>query len=606
MPKDAGPRAKAIPMLARRHRGGAQTVVVIGGGVSGLATAALLARRGHTVTLVEKNSSVGGRAGSLESGGFRWDTGPSWYLMPEVFEQFYSLLGMAPDDELDLARLDPAYAVWDGGADAEPIEVRSGRAEVRDLFERLEPGSAAAVDDYLDSAGETYALALRRFLYNSFGARGLASAFARRDVLAVAPRLVPLLLRSLHSFVAARFRNPTIRKILDYPAVFLGSSPYRTPALYHLMSHLDLEDGVYYPRGGFVTFVESLRRAAEREGVTILTDTVAEEIKTRTSSSVGTYSTRRPSKVTNWLRWNVPFLHTKGPQVAAAFTRTTGHGPREHFVTGVRIRTAGEPNPRVLRASAVIGAHDIQHLEQRLLNEEKRTYPQSYWDRKTPGPGALVLMLGVRGELPQLRHHNLLFASDWKGGFEAIFGADPHIPDPASLYICKPSATDDTVAPAGHENLFVLVPVPADVDDAGGHVQNPGALGYGDGDPGEAGDPAQAAADRVIAQIAQWTGVTDLAERIVERHVMTPADFAEDVFAWRGTALGQAHTLAQSAMFRTKNSSRRVDGLYYAGSSTLPGIGLPMCLISAELAVHAVEGTRADRPMSPRDRHQRR
>jgi phytoene dehydrogenase-like protein len=607
MAKATGHSAEAVPADSQGRPEGARTVVVIGGGVSGLATAALLARRGHSVTLVEKNPVLGGRAGSLESGGFRWDTGPSWYLMPEVFAQFYALLGMTPEHELDLARLDPAYAVWDGErGGTESIEVRSGRAHVRALFESLEPGSGATFDDYLDSAGHTYALALRRFLYNSFGARGLASAFARRDVLAVAPRLVPLLLRSLHSFVSGSFRNPTIRKILDYPAVFLGSSPYRTPALYHLMSHLDLDDGVYYPRGGFTTFVESLRRAAEREGVTILTDTEALEIKTRASRSVGVYSSRRPSKVSNWLRQNVPYLQTKGPMLAGAFTRATGYGPREYVATGVRIRRAGEPNPRVLHADAVIGAHDIQHLEERLLKEDRRTYPQSYWDKKIPGPGALVLMLGVRGELPQLRHHNLLFASDWKGGFEAIFGAAPHIPDPASLYICKPSATDSSVAPKGYENLFVLVPVPADVDDAGGHVQDPGALGYGDGDPEDRADPAQAAADRVIAQIAQWTGVPDLAERIVERHVRTPADFAEDVYAWRGTALGQAHTLAQSAMFRTKNSSRRVEGVYYAGSSTLPGIGVPMCLISAELAVHAVEGTRAEGPMKPRDRYGRR
>ncbi len=484
--------------------------------------------------------------------------------------------------------------------------MRSGRANVRALFESLEPGAGATFDDYLDSAGHTYALALRRFLYTRFGARGLAAAFARRDVLAVAPRLVPLLLRNLHSFVSGRFRNPTIRKILDYPAVFLGSSPYRTPALYHLMSHLDLDDGVYYPRAGFTTFVESLRRAAEREGAEILTDTEALEIKARTSSSVSRYTSRKPSGIADWLRWNVPYLQRKGPVLAGAFTRATGYGPREYVATGVRIRTAGEPNPRVLPADAVIGAHDIQHLEEHLLKEDRRTYPQRYWDKKTPGPGALVLMLGVRGELPELRHHNLLFASDWKGGFEAIFGGDPHVPDPASLYICKPSATDSTVAPDGHENLFVLVPVPADVDDAGGHVQDPGALGFGDGDPEDPDDPAQAVAHRVIAQIAQWTGVPDLAERIVERHVITPADFAEDVYAWRGTALGPAHTLAQSAMFRTKNASRRVEGLYYAGSSTLPGIGLPMCLISAELAVHAVEGTRAEVPMQPQDRHGRR
>lgn len=554
---------RAAPNPATRRTGAPRTVVVMGGGVSGLATAALLARRGHSVTLVEKNAALGGRAGSHSAGGFRWDTGPSWYLMPEVFARFYRLLGTTPEAELDLVRLDPAYAVWDGPG--EPLEVRSGRAAARRLFESVEAGSGDVLDRYLDSAASTYALALRRFLYTSFGPRGLVSAFLRRDVLAVAPRLVPLLFRSLHSFVSRRFAHPTLRKILDYPAVFLGSSPYRTPALYHLMSHLDLEDGVFYPRGGFSTFVESLRRAAVREGAEVLTETEALEVVTREATD-GDGRTRGGG--------------------AAGSVAAAGNVA----VSGVRVRTAGAP-ARILPADAVVGAHDIHHLEERLLRPEERTYPQSYWDRRTPGPGALVLLLGVRGEVPQLRHHNLLFAEDWRGGFDAIFGDAPHLPDPASLYICRPSATDPGVAPEGHSNLFVLVPVPADVDDPGGHLASPGALGFGDGDA--PGDPARMAADRVVAQIAEWTGIDDLAERIVERRVLTPADFAEDVGAWRGTALGPAHTLAQSAMFRTKNASRRVAGLFYAGSSTLPGIGLPMCLISAELAVHAVEGIRS-------------
>ncbi|WP_333619394.1 phytoene desaturase family protein, partial [Dietzia sp.] len=310
-----------MPEYRGAHRSGATPVVVIGGGVSGLASAALLARRGYAVTLVERGAELGGRAGSHFAGGFRWDTGPSWYLMPEVFARFYELLGMTPDRELDLTRLDPAYAVWDGPGD--PVDVRTGRAEARELFESLEPGSGHALDEYLDSASETYRLALRRFLYSPFDVRGLVSAFARRDVLAAAPRLVPLLLRSLHAFAAGRFRHATLRKILDYPAVFLGSSPFATPALYHLMSHLDLEDGVYYPGGGFVALVESLRRAAEREGVTILTETEADEIKARTRHSFAAYTSRRPSRIAEWARWNVPFARTAMPRARAAWTKVT-------------------------------------------------------------------------------------------------------------------------------------------------------------------------------------------------------------------------------------------------------------------------------------------
>ena len=183
-----------------------------------------------------------------------------------------------------------------------------------------------------------------------------------------------------------------------------------------------------------------------------------------------------------------------------------------------------------------------------------------------------------------------MFTERWEEGFDAIFGGEPHIPDPASLYVCRPSATDTDpnagIAPEGHENLFVLVPIPADPASGRGGVDG-------------AGDATiEAAADQAIAQIADWTGIPDLAERIVVRRTIAPADLEADLGAWRGTALGPAHTLAQSAFFRTRNVSRHVDGLFYAGASTIPGIGLPMCLISAELVLKHVRGDTGTAPVA--------
>ncbi|MCU1513089.1 MAG: crtI, partial [Microbacteriaceae bacterium] len=153
------------------------------------------------------------------------------------------------------------------------------------------------------------------------------------------------------------------------------------------------------------------------------------------------------------------------------------------------------------------------------------------------------------------------------------FGEHTSIPEPASLYICKPSGVDPSVAPAGSENLFVLVPLPADP-----------SIGRG-------GDPdVEALADRIIEQIAHWAGIPDLASRIVLRRAVGPADFVADLNSWQGTALGPAHTLRQSAMFRAGNKSGKVEGLFYVGGSTIPGIGLPMCLISAEILVKRLRG----------------
>ena len=195
-------------------------------------------------------------------------------------------------------------------------------------------------------------------------------------------------------------------------------------------------------------------------------------------------------------------------------------------------------------------------------------------------------MLGVEGELPQLPHHSLFFARDWDANFEDIFGDVPRVPDPASVYVCKPSASDPSVAPPGHENLFVLIPVPADPD-----------LGSGGTDGG--GDPRiEDIASVAIEQVARWAGIPDLTARIVVRETIGPGDFAEQYHSWRGGMLGPAHTLRQSAMFRAQNQSKRVAGLYYAGATTAPGVGVPMCLISAELVLKRIRGDATAGPLA--------
>jgi phytoene desaturase len=502
------------------------SIVVIGGGISGLASAALLAREGHQVTLLEATAALGGRAGNWEKDGFRFDTGPSWYLMPEVFDHFYRLLGTSADEQLNLVTLDPGYRVYFEG-EAQPLEVSASRAENLELFESISPGAGRRLDRYLESARLVYELAKKYFLYTTFES---FRPLLNREVLRHTARLVGLLLRPLSSLAARTVKDDRLRKILGYPAVFLGSSPYITPSMYHLMSHLDLADGVLYPLGGFTRVIDSIADLARAEGVTIVTDARVTRIVVTDGAATG-----------------VEYLDAKG-------------------------------KTRSLAADLVVSAADLHHSETELLEPAQRTYPQDYWDKATPGPSALLLYLGVRGELPELEHHTLLFTKDWQRGFDAIFGADPHVPTPASLYVCKPSGVDPDVAPAGYDNVFVLVPIPADP-------------GIGRGGVDGHGDPViEQLADTVIDQIAAWAGIPDLASRITVRRTVGPGDFSAELNAWRGTALGPAHTLRQSAFFRAGNVSKKVSGLYFVGGSTIPGIGLPMCLISAEILLKRLHG----------------
>jgi len=502
-------------------------IVVIGGGIAGLASAALMARDGHQVTLLESRDQLGGRAGSISIDGFRFDTGPSWYLMPEVFDHFYRLLGTTAAEQLQLVTLDPGYRVLFEGV-TEPIDIAASRDENLAMFERIEPGSRVKMERYLDSARETYEIAKLRFLYTSF--QSILPLF-RRDVVTRLGTLARLLLQPLSTLVNRTVKDVRLRQVLGYPAVFLGSSPYIAPSMYHLMSHLDLEGGVLYPMGGFCTLIESIATLARKEGVTIVQTAMATSITTLSGAATGVQY-------------------------------TDAAGASQHA-----------------DADIVVSAADLHHTETRLLPPELQTYPQRYWDDRMAGPSALLLYLGVSGRLPQLEHHTLFFARDWKVGFEKIFGSPSSIPDPASIYVCKPSGIDSEVAPEGAENLFVLVPIPADP-----------SLGHG-------GDLI-AVADRVIEQIAEWAGIPDLASRIIVRHQVGPADFVDDLNTWRGTALGPAHTLRQSAMFRSGNVSKKVAGLFYVGGSTIPGIGLPMCLISAEVLIKRLRSDTSTEPLT--------
>ena len=519
--------------------------VVIGGGVSGLATACLLARDGHQVTVLEKNDELGGRAGAWEQNGFIFDTGPSWYLMPEVFEHFYRLMGTTTAEQLDLVPLRPGYRIYGEPAEAAadlPIDVRSGADAAAELFESREPGAGDRLRRYLASATDAYRAALTSFLYNPFASwRDFVSA----RVLTAAPAVLPLLPRSLWSFVSRRFGDLRLRQILGYPAVFLGTSPFEAPALYHLMSHMDLVDGVKYPLGGFRRFVSSLIDIARANGVEIIT----------------------------------------GSEVVAVASADGAVHAVDYERSDARHR---------LHADIVVSAIDEHHTETVLLEHADRSYKQTRWERQVTGPSAVLVMLGVRGALPELLHHTLFFSNDWHDNFDAIFGGPRRIPRNPSLYVCKPSATDAEVAPEGHENLFILVPVPPDPS-----IGHGGAGGSGDrGETGTSGDAqVNSIADDAIAQIATWAGIPDLPTRIVVRRTVGPADFATQFNTLRGSALGPAHTLGQSAFFRGITRSRRVDGLYYAGATTVPGVGLPMCLISAEIVTKLVRGDHSPGPL---------
>ena len=481
-------------------------VVVIGGGFGGLSTACYLAGAGADVTLLEKNDQLGGRASRLEVDGFRFDMGPSWYLMPDVFERFFGHFGHEPAEYYDLTRLDPHYRIF--FKDGDRVDMVPDLSENRKTFESYEPGAAERFDEYLEKSKQNYEVGMEHFVYED---RTSISDYLDWNVAKNARGLS--LIGSMQDHVEKYFKHPKLQQIMQYTLVFLGGAPNNTPALYNLMSHVDFNMGVYYPENGLGGVVDGVVELGEELGVDFRTGAPAAEIRGR----------------------------------EGAFVTRTEDG-REFY------------------SDYVVSDADYRHTEMELLDEQKRQYDAEYWDSRTYAPSAFLLYLGVEGDVDPLAHHSLVLPTDWDDHFETIF-EDPAWPDDPAYYLCVPSQTDDAVAPEGHSNLFALVPIAAGLEDTP--------------------ELRQQYRDMVLDDIAANTGV-ELHDRIVVEERFCVNDFADRYNSTQGTALGLAHTLRQTALFRPSHRSSAVDGLYFTGAFTTPGIGVPMCLISGQLTAEAM------------------
>jgi phytoene desaturase len=485
--------------------------VVVGGGFGGLSTACYLADAGHDVTVVERNEQVGGRASVLERDGFRFDMGPSWYLMPDVFERFFGHFDRRPEDYYELVHLDPHYRAF--FKDGDEIAMTADVEETKAAFETYEDGAGDAFERYLAQAEETYEVGMEHFVYTD---RPRFRDYVDWDVVRNARGLG--LVGSMQDHVEDYFDHPKLQQLVQYTLVFLGGSPTNTPALYTLMSHVDTNLGVHYPPGGMGTVVDAVRDLGTELGVSYRTGFDVERIR----------------------------------------------GERGDF----RVASADGES---VAADVVVSDADYRHTEQELLATEDRQYDADYWHERTYAPSAFLLYLGVEGDVDPLEHHSLVLPTDWDEHFAEIFD-DPAWPSDPAYYVCAPSVTDPTVAPDGHSALFVLVPIAPGLDDDE--------------------RTREWYRDLILDDLAANAGA-DFRDRVVVEEQFSVSDFAARYNATEGSALGLSHTLRQTGPLRPDHRSSALDGLYFTGGFTRPGIGVPMCLISGQ---HAAEAVLADAP----------
>ena len=375
--------------------------VVIGAGFSGLTAATALASKGYEVQLLEKHAIPGGRARVFKKDGFTFDMGPSWYWMPEVFEQFFSRYGKDIKTP-KLKRLDPSYQIiFSEGT----VPIPADYTELKRVFESIEPGSAAKLDIFLNEAQEKYETAMGKFITKPCLS---VMEFLEPDIMKSAFRLD--LLSSFSSHVRKYFRSEKLLQLLEFPILFLGALPKDIPALYSMMNYADIKLGTWYPMGGFGKVIEAMVETATANGVTIHLD-----------------------------------------------TEVLSFSINEKEITSIQTSSG------VFEAEVVISSADY-HFTEKLLPQKYRNYKDKYWDRRVMAPSCLLYYIGLNKKLPKLLHHNLFFENNFERHAHTIY-TEPGWPEKPLYYVCCPSKTDASVAPDGMENLFLLIPVAPGLED---------------------------------------------------------------------------------------------------------------------------------------------
>ncbi len=484
-------------------------IVVIGAGFAGLSAACFLAKAGHEVTILEKNSIAGGRARKFETTeGYIFDMGPSWYWMPDIFDRFFEQFGKKTSDYYELVRLDPSYNVY-FGENHEVMEVPADMQALEAMFEHYEPGSTANLRKFLAEAEYKYEVGIKEFVFKP--SHNLLE-FADLRILSSLFRLQ--LLQSMSSHVRKLFKSEKLLKLLEFPVLFLGATPQNTPALYSLMNYADMALGTWYPKGGMHKIIEGMVHLAEELGVKIELNQEVLPISDFGQSSITKIKTQ----------------------------------DKEYLV------------------DVVIAAADYHHIEQDLLPQEKRRYTEKYWDKRVMAPSSLLFYLGVNKKLDKLEHHNLFFDEDFDQHAHEIY-TDPQWPSKPLFYVCISSKTDQTAAPDGHENVFVLIPLAPNLEDTEALREKYYHI--------------------VLERLERLTGQS-VRDAVVYKRSFAHNDFKADYHSYKGNAYGLANTLFQTAFLKPKLKSKKIKNLFYAGQLTTPGPGVPPSLISGEVAAKEV------------------
>jgi phytoene desaturase len=484
----------------RTVKGPTDDVVIVGAGLGGLAAALRLAAAGRQVTILEREQTPGGRAGTLSLGGYTFDTGPTVLTMVDLIADLFACVGERMEDWLELQPVVPAYrARYHDGSELNVYpDVHRMSAEIERVCGASE---AAGYQRFVEFLGRLYRAEMNDFISRNYDSPlGLLTPNLGRLVAMGA-------FRRLQNKVSSYLKDPRTQKLFSFQAMYAGTSPYQALAIYAIITYMDSVNGVFFPLGGIHSLPRALASVAEKNGVQI----------------------RYQTEVTRVL--------TTGDRATGVLTATGEH----------------------IRADVVVLNPDLSVARTDLLRVDHRRLRYS--------PSCFVLHAGSRADYPDIAHHNIHFGQSWRTTFAELLDHGKLMTDPSFLVTC-PTKSDTALAPPGRNTYYVLFPTPnmnsaLDWQRIGGRYR-----------------------DEVVATVEK-AGYHGFGSSIEVEQVQTPHDWAA-LGLPAGTPFAAAHTLFQTGPFRPGNMYGQ--NVVFTGSGTRPGVGVPMVLISGQLAAERILG----------------
>jgi phytoene desaturase len=370
------------------------SAIIIGAGIGGIATAVCLAKNGYSVSVFEKNSSPGGRCGQLKRDGHRFDLGATMLMMPDIYREVFDYLGIPLFENTEITPLNNLYKIYFDNN--EVIAFTTDKEKMKAQHEKIEPGSYLKSRKYVEDGYEIFQLGMNKLIGRNFDNVFQFANFRNIGMLIKLKTYI-----SNWNYAKKFFKDTHLRMAYTFQNIYVGQSPFSSPALFSMVPAAELTEGSFFPKGGMYTVVERLLSEAVRSGVSF--------------------------------HYNKPVK------------RIRVNGKKAE---GIILEDGSELNADIIVANA-----DLPYVYRRLLPDRARS---ARLDKLKYSCSAICFHWGLDKTYPQLGHHSVFLSDGFREGLDKIF-IDKSISDQPSFYIHAPSRTDPDAAPSGGDTLSFIV-----------------------------------------------------------------------------------------------------------------------------------------------------